>query len=277
MEKRYQLSIFALLTPLLMANSPVPVGYPSTYIDYELVDERVEIVEEESTKYVLIGGTIINEGEGIIKLSNSAVHYLFDEEHSHSVYFDEIKFVDYIEAILPDDFYSYEVRFAYDGTSPIGDFAYQERIVQIAGFSKNDILDDIDYSNHRISLYSYQEEDDYTAAKLYFDWDNRIHLDVREVIVSFTIGGQAVVKDLSFNISLHHPNWASMSIPGDVSDQEISDLVLFFVRPEPVRYEWSWLAFFFWLIIASIALIIIVPIIVIVIALIKNRSQIKTL
>ena len=149
--------------------------------------------------------------------------------------------------------------------------------MQIAGFSKKDILNDIEYSNHRISLYDYQEDADYTTAKLYFDWDNRTHLHVREVIATFTIGEQVVVKDLSFNISLHHPNWANMSIPGDVRDQQISNLVLFFVRPEPVSYEWSWLLFFFWLIIASIALIIITPIIVIVIALFKNRSQIRPL
>ncbi len=50
MKKRSVLSLFVLLVPFLMANSPSPERYPINYNDYELVDESASISQEGTDK-----------------------------------------------------------------------------------------------------------------------------------------------------------------------------------------------------------------------------------
>lgn len=49
--------LFALIITLFISNSPVAL-YPELYDDYELINESVQIIGENLSKYIVIRGDI---------------------------------------------------------------------------------------------------------------------------------------------------------------------------------------------------------------------------
>lgn len=278
MKKTAISCFFTLFIPFLMANSPVAI-YPGLYNDYALSEESVRIIEEDSSKYIVIRGEIQNDGEGIISLQNSCLHYMY-ENSEFSIYLDEMDAANHIEALLPTRSFAFEQYFEYTGESPLGDITYSYRTIEIFGYRPEDVMSEVIYSNHQISNLRYVEETDTTMGELTFDWENQADYSSRTFFASYKVGEEHYVNEIHEYI--HKDDSGSVNeyvrFAGDIRTEEISELQLFFVREQSYDSSQGWLTgLFIFALLLSVPLLIIllIPIILTIVGLIKYRKNIK--
>ncbi|MDD3938146.1 MAG: hypothetical protein PHU55_00125 [Bacilli bacterium] len=273
--------LFILLFPLLMANSPSPELYPDEYFDYELINESVTISEEGEDRYVTFAGELVNNGEGIISFRASELTYRFEGD-DYEIIVDDYNIDEPIQGILPGTSYVYQEKHEYYGTAPLGEIAYISKRITIRGYVEDDIIDDVVISNLSVTDVDYDEGEDTTTYTISFDWDNPGEYSVETMYIAVTKNDEQYV----------HYEWESLdkksfgqsqvyiSFPGDVSDQELSNIELFFIRRAYERNGWGWNffnspIFYILLIIISITAVIIVvgPIAIITIVLIITKRK----
>ena len=105
MKKRSVLSLFVLLVPFLMANSPSPERYPINYNDYELVNESASISQEGTTKYITFYGELRNTGDGIISFRHSNLTYRFEGDY-YNIFDYDYSENNPVQGLLPGKSYS---------------------------------------------------------------------------------------------------------------------------------------------------------------------------
>lgn len=273
--------LFILLFPLLMANSPSPELYPDEYFDYELINESVTISEEGEDRYVTFAGELVNNGDGIISFRASELTYRFEGD-DYEIIVDDYNVDEPIQGILPGTPYVYQEKHEYYGTAPLGEIAYISKRITIRGYVEDDIIDDVVISNLGVTDVDYDESEDITVYTISFDWDNPGEYSVETMYIAVTKNDENFV----------HYEWESLdkkssgqsqvyiSFSGDVSDQELSDIELFFIRRAYERNGWGWNffnspIFYILLIIVSITAVIIVvgPIAIITIVLIITKRK----
>ena len=277
--KKVSISLFfAFFVPFLMANSPVAI-YPGLYSDYALIEESLQIIEEDLSKYIVIRGEIQNEGEGIIGLQNSCLNYTY-ENSEFSIYLGEMDAANHVKAILPAHSFAFEQYFEYEGESPIGDITYSYRTIEIFGYRSEEVMSDIIYSNHRISNLRYVEETDTTMGELIFDWVNQADYSSRTFFASYKVGEDYYVNEIYEYI--HKDDGGSVNeyirFAGDIRAEEISELQLFFVREQSYDSSQGWLMRLFIIALllgVPLLFILLIPIILTIIGLIKYRKNIK--
>jgi len=281
MKKHSALSLYILLVPLLMANSPSPELYPEEYSDYDLLNESVVISEEGSSKYVTFSGELVNSGEGIISFRASVLTYRFEGD-DYEMLVDDYNVKKPIQGIMPDKSYIFEERFEYLGSSPIGINTYQNKIVSIRGYAEEDILSDIVVSNLIASEGEYNSSISATLFTISFDWNNPGDYSAETMYISFNINENEYVYYEWENLDKEgagHSN-IHVSFPGNIEDQEIENIELFFIRRSYESWGWNFLDSTLFRILIAVAititaLIVIAPIIAITVILIIARKKKK--
>jgi len=270
--------LFAFV-PLLMANSPSPELYPDEYTDYEIVNESAIISEEGSAKFITFSGQISNIGEGIISFRHSSLVYRFEGidykiiSHNHNT-------IESIQGLKPSKSYIYEEKYSYNGITALGDVGYTIQSSNFRAYIDDDIIATIVVSNLSISDVSYNESDDKTTYTISFDWNNPGEYSVQSLFISLRMNENEYLFYEWVSIAREDSGHSDVyiSFAGDVSNQELDDLDLTFIRRS---YEnWGWNFFesplfqgFMIVVIIISAMIVIGPIAVLVTLLIIARKR----
>lgn len=270
--------LFAFV-PLLMANSPSSELYPDEYTDYEIVNESAIISEEGSAKFITFSGQISNIGEGIISFRHSSLVYRFEGidydiiSHNHNT-------IESIQGLKPSKSYIYEEKYSYNGITALGDVGYTIQSSNFRAYIDDDIIATIVVSNLSISDVSYNESNDKTTYTISFDWNNPGEYSVQSLFISLRMNENEYLfyewDSIAREDSGHSDVYISFA--GDVSNQELDDLDLTFIRRS---YEnWGWNFFesplfqgFMIVVIIISAMIVIGPIAVLVTLLIIARKR----
>lgn len=264
-----------------MANSPSPELYPDEYFDYELINESVTISEEGEDRYVTFAGELVNNGEGIISFRASELTYRFEGD-DYEIIVDDYNVDEPIQGILPEKTYIYEEIYEYYGTAPLGEVTYISKRITIRGYVEDDIIDDVVISNLSVTDVDYDEGEDTTTYTISFDWDNPGEYSVETMYIAVTKNDEQYVHYECESLAKQSSGQSQVyiSFPGDVSDQELSNIELFFIRRAYERNGWGWNffnspIFYILLIIVSIIAVIIVvgPIAIITIVLIITKRK----
>lgn len=262
-----------------MANSPSSELYPDEYTDYEIVNESAIISEEGSAKFITFSGQISNIGEGIISFRHSSLVYRFEGidydiiSHNHNT-------IESIQGLKPSKSYIYEEKYSYNGITALGDVGYTIQSSNFRAYIDDDIIATIVVSNLSISDVSYNESNDKTTYTISFDWNNPGEYSVQSLFISLRMNENEYLfyewDSIAREDSGHSDVYISFA--GDVSNQELDDLDLTFIRRS---YEnWGWNFFesplfqgFMIVVIIISAMIVIGPIAVLVTLLIIARKR----
>lgn len=268
-----------------MANSPSPELYPDEYFDYELINESVTISEEGEDRYVTFAGELVNDGEGIISFRASELTYRFEGD-DYEIIVDDYNVDEPIQGILPGTSYAYQEKYEYYGAAPLGEITYISKRITIRGYIEDDIIDDVVISNLGVTDVEYDEGEDTTTYTISFDWDNPGEYSVETMYIAVTKNDEDYVYYEWESLAKQSSGQSQVyiSFPGDVSDQELSNIELFFIRRAYERNGWGWNffnspIFYILLIIVSITAVIIVvgPIVIITVALAVTKRRKKTI
>jgi hypothetical protein len=279
MKKLHKSLLLFAFVPLLMANSPSPELYPDEYTDYEIVNESAIISEEGSAKFITFSGQISNIGEGIISFRHSSLVYRFEGidykiiSHNHNT-------IESIQGLKPSKSYIYEEKYSYNGITALGDVGYTIQSSNFRAYIDDDIIATIVVSNLSISDVSYNESDDKTTYTISFDWNNPGEYSVQSLFISLRMNENEYLFYEWVSIAREDSGHSDVyiSFAGDVSNQELDDLDLTFIRRS---YEnWGWNFFesplfqgFMIVVIIISAMIVIGPIAVLVTLLIIARKR----
>jgi hypothetical protein len=279
MKKLHKSLLLFAFVPLLMANSPSSELYPDEYTDYEIVNESAIISEEGSAKFITFSGQISNIGEGIISFRHSSLVYRFEGidydiiSHNHNT-------IESIQGLKPSKSYIYEEKYSYNGITALGDVGYTIQSSNFRAYIDDDIIATIVVSNLSISDVSYNESNDKTTYTISFDWNNPGEYSVQSLFISLRMNENEYLfyewDSIAREDSGHSDVYISFA--GDVSNQELDDLDLTFIRRS---YEnWGWNFFesplfqgFMIVVIIISAMIVIGPIAVLVTLLIIARKR----
>ena len=279
MKKLHKSLLLFAFVPLLMANSPSPELYPDEYTDYEIVNESAIISEEGSAKFITFSGQISNIGEGIISFRHSSLVYRFEGidykiiSHNHNT-------IESIQGLKPSKSFIYEEKYSYNGITALGDVGYTIQSSNFRAYIDDDIIATIVVSNLSISDVSYNESDDKTTYTISFDWNNPGEYSVQSLFISLRMNENEYLFYEWVSIAREDSGHSDVyiSFAGDVSNQELDDLDLTFIRRS---YEnWGWNFFesplfqgFMIVVIIISAMIVIGPIAVLVTLLIIARKR----
>lgn len=285
MKKRSVLSLFVLLVPFLMANSPSPERYPINYNDYELVNESASISQEGTTKYITFYGELQNTGAGIISFRHSNLTYRFEGDY-YTIFDYNYNENSPVQGLLPGKSYSFADKFSYPGSAPVGDITYSTTSASFLAYVEEDIVTTIVVSNLLASSGEYQSSYDMTIYTISFDWENTGEVSAETIFISFAMGEEEYVYYEWENIGKEESGHADINIAfdGDItaSEPEIENIQLFFIRRAYESYGWNFFgsAFFQTLIVASIvvgALIVLAPVAaittIVIISVVKNKRK----
>lgn len=240
MKKLHKSLLLLAFVPLLMANSPSPELYPDEYTDYEIVDESAVISEEGSAKFITFSGEIRNIGEGVINFRYSNLIYRF-ESKDYDIFNHNYNNIESIQGLKPNKSYIYEEKYGYDGGTAAGAVSYTIKRSELRGYSGDDIITAIAVSNLSVSHVSYNESNDETTYTISFDWNNPGEYSAETLFISFLMNDEEYLfyewESIKREDSGHSDVY--ISIAGDVSNQELDDLELTFIRRSYENRGWN--------------------------------------
>jgi hypothetical protein len=240
MKKLHKSLLLLAFVPLLMANSPSPELYPDEYTDYEIVDESAVISEEGSAKFITFSGEIRNIGEGVINFRYSNLIYRF-ESKDYDIFNHNYNNIESIQGLKPNKSYIYEEKYGYDGGTAAGAVSYTIKRSELRGYSGDDIITAIAVSNLSVSHVSYNESNDETTYTISFDWNNPGEYSAETLFISFLMNDEEYLfyewESIKREDSGHSDVYISIS--GDVSNQELDDLELTFIRRSYENRGWN--------------------------------------
>lgn len=226
MKKNHRGLLFVFCLPLLMGNSPAPNPYPKEYIDFELTNGEMEVIEVEDSKELVFRGDLKNVGTGLIDLEYSYISYRF-ERTTYNLEFFDYDVPEICDAIPPSQTYHYEKSFPYQGTTPTGIVEqYIAPTLGIFGFSSEDFMSDIVINDIAISNRVYDAIDDVTTSKLSFAWNNSGDRSGYSFYFSFSIGTTQYVKYLTEELPKNENGTAEVDfvVPGNITEQNIENI-----------------------------------------------------
>lgn len=279
MKKLHKSLLLFAFVPLLMANSPSPELYPDEYTDYEIVNENAIISEEGSAKFITFSGEIRNIGEGVINFWYSYLVYRF-EGNDYDIINHNYNNIESIQGLKPSKSYLYEEKYSYNGHAPLGDVSYIIKRSELRGYSGDDIITAIVVSNLSVSDVSYNESNDKTTYTISFDWDNPGEYSSETLFISFLMNDVECVfyewESIKREDSGHSDVYISFA--GDVSNQELENLELSFIRRSYESRSWNFFGSPFFkgfvvVVIVISAMIVIGPIAVLVTLLVIARKR----
>jgi len=240
MKKLHKSLLLIAFVPLLMANSPSPELYPDEYTDYEVANESAIISEEGSAKFITFSGEIRNIGEGVINFRYSYLIYRF-EGNDYDIFNHNYNNIESIQGLKPSKSYIYEEKYDYDGGTAAGAVSYTIKRSELRGYSGDDIITAIDVSNLFVSHVSYNESNNETTYTISFDWNNPGEYSAETLFISFLMNDEEYLfyewESIKREDSGHSDVY--ISIAGDVSNQELDDLELTFIRRSYENQGWN--------------------------------------